>query len=322
MSKTQESSNEPNPAIGKSKVLCTLKDQLPNDWKPWACSYVDLRFKQRMYQYLPRLSNGSIDPIVNLPNVIGGLGLSSVKKEVDSAVMSLSDNHVYLANLLYRGDRDDRMKRALPSIMRDRFARGVNFDEGFVDHLFDFMSKHLEPPPVGVDKTLERFSDYDVIGRDLRGIYNKRRFLGRHGYYGSREIQQLYKRAVLQERLLTEDPSKGWEQSSWPSRRRAYERTLEDLKARKDLEGIFVGGELDDMTNRSNLAERIFLLPFGETKGLMFEEDIFFHRDMNPIDYENLEIKMDRKPVAEILDGMTRLELPVIDSWFQHAETQ
>jgi len=317
MSKAQESSNEPNPAIGKSKVLTVLKEQLPADWKPWAVPVVNLRFQQRMYPYLPRTSNGAIDPIVGLPSQLGGLGLASKRQEVDLVVNSLSENHVHLANRLIRGDKDDRLKRALPSFTRDRFARGVNFDEGVVDTLFQDLAEHLEPPPMGVSRTLERFPDELIESSSLQGIFAKRRFLNRHGYVGTREIRSLYSRSVLQERLLTVDPTRGWSQSDWPERRAAYEATLGKLKAAKDLEGTFVGGELEDFSSRESLIERILCSNFEQMKSLCFEEDLFFHRNMNPIDYQSLEIDSGRRPVEEILDSMVRLELPPVETWFK-----
>jgi hypothetical protein len=316
MSKAQESSNEPNPAIGKSKVLMVLKDQLPADWKPWAIPVVNMRFQQRMYPYLPRTSNGNIDPIVGLPSQLGGLGLASTRQEIDLVVNSVSDNHIRLSNLLMEGDKDDRLKRALPSFTRDRFARGVKFDDGVVDTLFQDLAEHLEPPPLGVSRTLERFPDELIESSNLNGIFAKRRFLNRHGYVGTHEIRSLYTRSVLQERLLTADPTRGWSQCDWTQRRAAYEATLGRLIALKDQEGFFISKEPPDLSNREALAQRLIDSNFETMKSLCFEEDIFFHRDMNPIDLQNLEVQFGRKPVEEILDSMVRLELPPVGEWF------
>lgn len=320
MSKAQESSDEPNPAIGKARALSTLKTQLPADWQNFADIVVNLRFKQRMFHYLPRTKSGSIDPVVDLPHGFGGLGLCATRKEMEIASSSISDDHVSLICILLNGDEDRRIKRALPSLMKDRFARGVKFDENVVDTLFQNLVEYLEPVPKGLYETMQSARAQDATIGEAIGYDAKRRKLNQLGYVGSREIQQLYKRSLLQERLLCTDPTKGWSQSDWPRRRSVYERTLTELLKLKATEGVHLNYEEGQILVSREQVSALYGKSQRDYQKFTFIEDIFYHRDMKVIDYETLFVNHSYEPVSEILDSLTRLELPPIGEWFPQTE--
>lgn len=303
--KAQESSNEPNPAIGKAKVLSERNAHLPEDWHVIRDRLVNHRFKQRMHKHLPRTTNGSIDPIVELPLQFGGLGLGPV---TDSCLLSLSGFHLTLINDLLKGDIDTRLKKALQSMMKDRFARGLSFEPTVLDEAWESMTTGLKPTPSVLSTT---WHQEGLPDEGYPSYFAKRRKLGSLKYHGTREIKELFRRSMIQSDLLIrEDVTKGWSHAEWPARRAAFERSLKTLYELRFLEGRYEHDPMD--LDLNDLRDQLNKLTHEDLKALIFEEDEFFHESMTVIDDNGNE----RQPIREILEQLPTLELPSIASWF------
>jgi hypothetical protein len=309
--KAQEGFNEPNPAIGKSKVLSEQLRLMPRDWQQIAEVLVPNRFLQRMYKHIPRTSNGSIDQITMLPLQLGGMGLKPLAWNGFIEVFeTLSEDHVFFIKKYLDGDPDSRVGKTLSSFLRDRFARGVRFDEGIIDSLFSELDKSLNPVPIGLQGTLYR------EGIDTKGVFgflNKKRKLQAAGYVTDHDLKGAYSRTVLQTKLLTEKVDAGWVQSEWPARRNAYERSFSELRKLRVTEGR--DAPTDEPIDRLALAGELMTLSWSEFNGLGFNESLFYKPSMTALDYHyGDDVETLNTPIDSILESLVVMDLPpVID---------
>jgi len=313
--KAQEGSNEPNPALGKGKALFEMQSTLPSDWKNVQDQLVPSRFLQRMRKHLPRTPSGDIDTIVLLPAALGGLTIAPEGEDLTEVLERLSEFHLYAIEYLISGQIDDRVKRVLSSFMRDRFARGVNFDENVIDELFADLEIELKPPPVGLQETIAR-AGLDLTSVD--GYLAKRRKLVANGFVGDKDVKRLYSRAVLQKKLLLENVTAGWTQSGWPQRRLAYERSLERLFLLHVAEGRTVSDYKVDVIK---LSSHLMMMSRRDLKSFSWEEEVFYHEDMTIFAFDDVEGERPAQPVKDLLESLMTMELPpIVDGrWFPKA---
>jgi hypothetical protein len=314
-SKAQESSNESNPAIGKAKVLMEQCYTLPADWSVIRDKLVTNRFQQRMYPYLPRLSNGAIDPIVQLPRSLGGLDLCVLGTQVWCDLLpTLSEGHKLLMNLIRLSDSDDRIRRTLFSYSKDRFARGVSHDENVIDTLIHGMDEYLTPYPMGLTGTVES-NGLDLS--DCQGYFAKRQKLSHLGFVGDKELKSSYSRSVLQTKMLTESVTSSWSNAKWTQRRNAFEKSIASLLTKRETEGRSNG---IDQYSDAELLAWLECLNINDIKEQGFEEETFYSKSMimNRYDPETGAYLSSIKPVEEIIDSFPRLELPPVNNrgWF------
>jgi len=321
--KAQDSSNDTNPAFGKAKALTLLVKRLPPGWHGIRDRYAYTRFKQRMFAYLPRTANGQIDPIVDLPAELGGLGLSSNGAGILKVIEAISENHARCILLLLEGDTDRRIPQILSLFSRDRFARGMRFDENFVDALFEDLNENLQPKPIGLDGTA-KLNNVDFAG--VHGYFAKREILTAQNFIGDKELKTLFSRSALQTKLLTEQTTKGWNHSSWKDRRIAFENSLIRLFDHRISESRapFMGP-----VNRQVLATKVIeALP--NLSNYVFNEELFYTKEMSQISLQFEDtgdsdpVEIIRQPVQEIIDSLVTMELPpIIDrAWFPRKRTK
>jgi hypothetical protein len=313
--KAQDGFNEPNPAIGKSKVLSKQLKELPSSWKQIASHLAPNRFLSRMMRFLPRDTKGSIDPIVYLPRQFGGFGLKQPDwNGIIGVLDSLSTEHCLLIQLLIEGSSDDRIQWVLESFMKDRFARGVKFEDKPIGFVLSELNMNLDPAPLELNATARR--EHIDLG-EFTGFQAKKQRLKAVGYVTDRDLSQAYSRAVTQERLLTEKPEAGWTPADWPARRAAYEESIKHLLKLRECEGredLFVG--------RDTLTMKLLLLSQSDLEKITFNEAIFYKRYASCLRFLHEENEEDveyvTQPVHQILNALSKLDLPPINDkgWY------
>jgi len=318
-SKAQESSNDTNPAIGKAKALTKLVKTLPPGWQQIRDRYVWTRFKQRFFAYLPRLTNGFIDPIVNLPSELGGLGLAQCADDALASVLAISEDHARTIQLLLEKDKDRRVPVILRLFSRDRFARGMRFEVDNVDELFENLNNALDTQPLGLRETAKR-NQIDLSGG--LGYFAQREILTEAGFIGDKELKNLFSRSALQTKLLTEKTTNGWNSSPWDQRRKAFERSCKQLHEVRAQEGrASFEGPLDRMVLYEDIKKKWDIIP-----NLTFNEEVFYDNSMTQTSFLFEEIAdcdpatLSSRPIEQIFDSLVTLELPAINNrgWFEH----
>jgi len=318
-SKAQETSLETNPAIGKAKQLFELSQPLDVGWSIFNLVLRTFRFVTRMHKHLPRLKHGRIHPRVFLPTTLGGLGISPYGGDYSDAIAEISDLHVGLIHELLSGSKDARLFRALGSYSRDRHARGVKFDRSIVDDLIDNLAEDLHPMPLNFSSTLR---SYDLDLEHLHGYRAKRAKLHAMGFVTDRDLKTTYSRSVVQTKaLLGQEEETSWQTAGWNRREYKFQTSLQSLAAIYKDEGR----DIQYTTSlRDIVTAQLNCLSLKELRGMVFEEETYYSREMWSYDQSDVDSTTVVRPVEDILDSLVKLELPVISNrgWFHKDSSQ
>jgi hypothetical protein len=249
-SKDREKGENTNPCIGKGGLLFKQLTWAPPGWEKFFYQQVPARFFQRMRKFLPKLSNGSIDPRVELPKSLGGLGLTppsiSPAWRLDEVLACLDREHLialtWIANA--KKGREPEPPRALyvelARYASNRYARGVKNNDG-IDELVDFIMEFTETKSYEMarEEAISRFQLRPNIGyRQTQNHFKKMGLVNRD------DIKSLLSRQNFLSALLAERPDRGFKPAAWDSRDSSFRMNLRYVLIRNERDESAVDSEL------------------------------------------------------------------------------
>jgi hypothetical protein len=306
-SKSQETQDGSNPAIGKAKKLFELSEPLDSGWSNFEQVGKTYRFSTRMRKFLPKQKNGALAPEMFLPTSFGGLGVTPYNMEYHDVIQKISEEHAFLIAFIVKlGHKDKGTFRVLSSYSKDRAARGIEIKQSIIDELFNNLRESVAQQPLTVERTLET---YGLKAPEFGGYRIKRTKLQSLGYVSESDLIQTYNRAWLQTQSLlgnsTDDP---WNMQEWPKRQKAFQRSVS--KYAKTLRAIHY---LEDyVVDRVELGILMTNLGPKKLRDFSFFEEKFWH----PLTH--LAGQPEERIIQQIVDSLMTLELPAINmmAWF------
>jgi len=307
-SKAQESQNETNPSIGKAFLLRKFQSWMPVGWKRFSSKILPLRFYNRMYRFLPHRANGAVHRLVSLPIPLGGFGLALGEGLVFNEG-DLLDSHALLLESFIEGNRDPRLFKATMSLLKNRYARGVTFEDTIIDEMIEELE--VAAGAKALSATLTEFTANG--GEFVKGeaFDSLRRKLAQKGYITESAVKALLIRVQTQQRLFTEDVSAGWKTARWDTRLTRFNETCEKLIRMYEAEGrIAVGRKPSYQT----INEFFQTAQFEQIEKVLWKEELFFWKDFEV----ELNEATSKRPLQDLLDHAVALELPPITNrgWF------
>jgi hypothetical protein len=308
--KPQQSSNEPNPALGKAQALMKSMDNLDDEWSNMK-DLVLMRFQERMYKHLPHDQSGRISPWIELPKIFGGLGMHTEYTDLTASVETLSDSHLRLLSTFVDNKYDQRLTSLMLSVSTDRYARGTKFEESVFDIIIENLSLDMGAKPAkrtAIDLGILTEKEINYMS-----YWDLRTKLTNNGWISERDICRMFSRASLQKKLMTEVPTAGWRQASWKRRIQVFQKKCIELDSIYTAEGRIVDGSRQEF---ETLVETFILRSTNKSlSGLTWKEELFFHPDMISTN--------GTKPIKDFKETLATLELPpIIDKgWFEHHPT-
>jgi hypothetical protein len=309
-SKAQESQDGTNPAIGKARALFERSEPFDDGWIQFEQVGRTVRFVSRMRKHLPHTSNGQVKPICYLPSNLGGLGILPKFGDYTKAIESLSEDHVFLIELVLNRTTDGGTYRVLASMSKDRHARGIKIEQDVIDDLLNNLEEQLSFPPKGVN---DCFDIYDVeMPSGYGGFVAKRNKLHSLGFVSRFDIRRAYTRAWQQTKILSQtNNSESWKIETWTKRLEVFERSVTRYA---NIQRMINGYEESYKVDRVSLIARMNLLTAKQLSGLTWEEEKFWHPQTKATNSDDGEVY----PIIDIVNAIVRLELPAINDGRWH----
>jgi hypothetical protein len=241
-SKDREKEGNTNPAIGKGGLLFKQLTWAPPGWEKFFYQQVPARFFQRMRKFLPKLSNGSIDPRVELPKSLGGLGLTppsiSPAWRLHEVLACLSTEHLIALTWIVHWHKKVKGVIEPPRALyvelgryaSNRYARGVRNNDG-IDEIVDFLMEYTETLPYerAREQAIERFHLRPNIGyRQTHQHFKKMGLVSRE------DIKGILARQNFLSALLSEVPDRGFKSADWKAREETHRINLRYVLVRND----------------------------------------------------------------------------------------
>jgi hypothetical protein len=310
--KSQGLSNENNPAIGKANALQRFRDWLPPGWRGLGNILVPLRFYQRMYKHMPRDSNGDVSLFITLPLPLGGMGLGGFWRPFVEG--DLPKDHFAMLQAALEGYANSQAFRAMESLLKDRYARGIRFDEGEADLLLgEIRQLYGTRTAHQAAMTFETFDGHVTKTKTYPQIAAA---LVREGFVSERMVREKLRRELQQKRLFTESVDKGWNTATWQQRTYVFCRTLRTLIDEVEREYTRFRSEYDLEFINSSLRDR----DIGKLNKLSWREDVFFQLDAVVKGPDGSVTQ----PLRLLWERAATLELPTLSQrgWLPTGETK
>jgi hypothetical protein len=255
--KDREAESETNPAIGKARLLFKQLLWAPPGWENTLRVLVPRRFFGRMRKHLPIESNGDFSRIIEIPSILGGLGMCPPRFsgwDLENVLMQLSIPHLRILTHIFKGRELDTMaKRALSRYSSDRYARGVRLDDAvdlIIDRLFDLSWTKEES--LVLKETRTKFKLRDTIG--YRTVM---KHVSKLGYETKNSLKRKLARSYNQACLMIDPPSRGFKSASWEAREISFQSDLLIANFTNEVEDEYdIGFIYDAMMSYGN-SERL-----------------------------------------------------------------
>jgi len=306
--KNQESQNETNPSIGKAFLLRKFQSWMPVGWRRFSSRVLPHRFYNRMYRFLPHRANGAVHGLVSLPIPLGGFGLA-LEGGLSFNEGDLLDSHALLLESFIEGNRDPRLFKATMSLLKNRYARGVSFEESIIDEQLEELE--LAAGAKALSATLNEFTSNG--GEFVKGdaFDSLKRKLAQKGYIAESAVKNLLIRVQTQQRLFTEEVHSGWKTARWDTRIARFDETCKSLIRLYEDEGRIAAGR---KANIQSINEYFLTAQFEQIEKILWKEELFFWKDFEV----ELNESTSTRPLQDLLDHAVSLELPPITNrgWF------
>nr|WAK75299.1 MAG: RNA-dependent RNA polymerase [Narnaviridae sp.] len=243
--KDREAEVETNPAIGKARLLYKQLMWSPPGWERTLNVLVQRRFRGRMFKHLPRNRHGGLSRRIELPGLLGGIGMSPPRFagwDLENVLAECSENHLRLVQHILKGIPTDTFGyRALAKYSSDRYARGVKLDDMvdlIVDRMFDLTPTYNHKVVIEEARTRFRL-------REGLGYRHIAKAVAKLGYETKQSFKRKLARAVNQEFLLVSNNSRGFKTATWEERSTSFEadvliaNVMNDVDPEYDMKFIY-----------------------------------------------------------------------------------